>query len=323
MAVTIAAFAIAAVVTLTATPLVRRLALRLDVVDHPGPLKIHRRPVAYLGGLAVYAGLVAGTIGGGRSLALLTPVGLALLLGLVDDRFDLSPRSRLAAEAGIGVVAAGVVRVPGTGGGGWLLTAVAVLVLVNAVNLLDGMDGLASGVALVSAAGFAAILGGAPQMMALALAGGAAAFLVFNRPPASIYLGDSGAYAIGTALALLLVSSWADAGSAGRGLGGLALVAVPVVDTAVAVIRRARAGRPLFAGDRGHIYDQLVDRGLGRGAVTLLCIGAQGALTGAAILVALSTTVLSAVMLAALCGGLALALVAGGFLSPEYARSDP
>ena len=262
---------VALVVALVVTPLAGSVARRSGIVDMPGPLKTHRRPVPYLGGIAVLAGLTVGVVVIDR-LLLLVPLVLALAIGIVDDVRPLAATTRLVAECGLGGVAA--LATPGTTLVR-LATGVLVVVLLNAVNLLDGQDGLAAAVAAVSALAFA-VLGGDAWPFGLALAGALAGFLVFNRPPARIYLGDGGAYLLGTALALAPALTLV--GTAGRPAGfdiwGLEtvgswsvwlatplLVAVPLADTAIAVVRRLRAGRPLFAGDRSHVYDQLVDRG--------------------------------------------------------------
>jgi UDP-GlcNAc:undecaprenyl-phosphate GlcNAc-1-phosphate transferase len=138
---------------------------------------------------------------------------------------------------------------------------VAVVVLMNAVNMLDGLDALAASVALVGAAGFALVLRHDDRTVAIALAGALLGFLWFNRPPARVYLGDAGAYLLGTALALLFALAWHPHREISEGVAAIALVALPVMETIITVLRRRRARRPLFVGDRGHVYDQLVDRG--------------------------------------------------------------
>ena len=305
------AFAVALVVGLVATPLAIRLAVRLDVVDHPGPLKPQTAAVPYLGGVAVFAGL-AGPVAVDRP-SLLLPLGLALVVGLVDD---VSPRSvgfRLVCQVAVAVTAAAVTPAPGAFG--VVATGVLTLALLNAVNLLDGLDGVAAGCGLVSALGIAA-LDTAARTPALALAGGLAGFLVFNRPPARIYLGDAGAYLTGAGLAMLAMlmvdgrddlSAWAAVPL---------LVAVPVADTALAIVRRLRSRDSLTAGDRSHVYDQLRARHHRTTAqAALLCVAAQVALTavgllvagldaGAALGVALGTALV-----------VALGLVLGGFVS--------
>ena len=271
----VAAFAVAVV----ATPAARRLSFALDIVDRPGPLKVQRRPVAYLGGGAVFVALAV-TLAPNHPTWLL-PLGLAAALGLADDVRSISPRVRLLMQVSVGCVAGVIEPAPGRFGG--VATVVFVVVLVNAVNLIDGMDGLAASVVVVSALGFA-LVGGDTSVPALALCGALLGFLVFNKPTASIYLGDSGSYLLGTALALLAASALGT-GSQSQDLAAwIALplfVGLPVADTAIAIVRRYRAGRPLFAGDRSHVYDQLADRGWSIVRVLFVCVGLQCAATAA------------------------------------------
>jgi UDP-GlcNAc:undecaprenyl-phosphate GlcNAc-1-phosphate transferase len=182
------------------------------------------------------------------------------------------------------------------------------------------LDGLASGVGAVGALGFAAVSGRSWSVVALALAGALGGFLVWNRSPARIYLGDAGSYLLGTSLGVLLASAFASGEAVSVGAGSLLFVAVPVADTAIAIVRRARAHRPLFVGDRGHVYDQLVDRGLPATRVTLLCIGAQAVLVGIGIGVAhlpAAAAVLLATLVVAVVGALAL----GRFTSPPRGKA--
>jgi UDP-GlcNAc:undecaprenyl-phosphate GlcNAc-1-phosphate transferase len=270
------ALIVALVVTALTTPVAARVAVRAGVVDRPGPLKVQQRPVPYLGGLAVFAGL-AGPVAWAQP-ALLVPLGLALLLGLADDAADVSPSLRLAGEVAIGAAAA--VTLPGSLSLlGAVVTVLVVVALLNAVNLLDGLDGLAASVAALGSLGFAVVLDGDARVAAMALAGALLGFLAWNRPPARIYLGDAGSYLVGTGLSLLLALT-ATADDVANTAGALLFVAVPAADTTVAIVRRWRAGRPLLQGDRGHVYDQLVDRGLSNGRSTLACAAAQAAFVG-------------------------------------------
>jgi UDP-GlcNAc:undecaprenyl-phosphate GlcNAc-1-phosphate transferase len=270
----VVAFTIAAVLT----PLVARLARRLDIVDRPGPLKVQLRPVPYLGGVAVFAGLALPVLW--TRPALLIPLVLAMSLGLADDVGDLPSGFRFASELVIGVV---VAIVAGLAAPLIVVGALATVLLINAVNLLDGLDGLASGTAVASSAGFAFVLGGDYRTLAAALAAALCGFVLWNRPPAAIYLGDAGSYLIGAALAVLATSTIGSSGSVPTAAAAALLVGVPVADTSIAVIRRLRAKRPLFKGDRGHVYDQLVDRTWSPEQATVACISAQATLALAAI----------------------------------------
>lgn len=269
------ALIVATLLAVVLTPIAARLAVALGVVDQPGALKVHERPVAYLGGVAVFAALAAPVAATRPSLLL--PLGLAVALGLADDVVDLPARVRVVGEVGIGVAA--VVALPGAhtplGSAGMVVVVVA---LLNAVNLLDGLDGLAASVGALAALGFAAVLEAPERSVALAVAGALVGFLVWNRPPARIYLGDAGSYLAGTSLALLFGLVVTTREPVAPAAGALLFVAVPVADTTVAIVRRLRAGRPLLVGDRGHVYDQLVDRGWTAPHTTLTCAGVQGTL---------------------------------------------
>lgn len=260
------------VVAVATCPLFARLAFRTGIVDRPGPLKVQRRPVPYLGGLAVLAALAVPTAVLRPWWAL--PMVFATVLGLRDDSGELPASLRLALEVVIALCAA--VVGPADDGFTFAATVVFVLVLINAVNLLDGLDALASGVTFFSATGFAVLLAGDAATIAAALAAALAGVLVWNRPPARIYLGDAGTYLLGVVLALLLATAM-EVDDSSDAVASLLFVAVPVADTAVAILRRWRARRPLFAGDRGHVYDQLVDRGWSAPRAVAACVIAQAA----------------------------------------------
>lgn len=281
---------IAGLAAVLLTPVAARIARRSHIVDRPGPLKLHDRPIPYLGGLAVFLAM-AGPIAFWHPL-LLVPLGISTVLGLLDDVADLSARSRLACEAGNGVIVAAVV-LPSWQPFGALLAVVAVVGLVNAVNLIDGLDGLAAGVGAAAAFGFAIVMEGGGRMLALALLGGLLGFLVWNRPPAQIYLGDSGSYLIGTALAILFVATTIDAAPNTPGVVAVLFVAVPLADAGVAMFRRWRSGAPLLHGDRAHIYDQLVVRGLSSRGAAAVCVAAQIILVGVGLVIGRLPTVMA------------------------------
>jgi UDP-GlcNAc:undecaprenyl-phosphate GlcNAc-1-phosphate transferase len=271
------AAALAAAVTALATPLVIRLAVRTGVVDHPGPLKSHDRPVPYLGGVAVFCGVGAVTVGSGHQ-AVLIPLALALTLGLLDDIAPLPVLPRLVVELGIGAAVAWVTGPYGPAEG--TCVALGTVVLINAVNFVDGIDGLALGMCAVTGLGFALLASSGWTRVAAGVMGAAAGLLVFNRAPAKIYLGDAGSYLLGTAVAVLAGGHWAATGGA-RDLAVLAaLVGYPLVELVSTVARRLLSRRPLFGGDRDHVYDRLERAGIGKGRVTGMLLAGQAIVTG-------------------------------------------
>ncbi len=290
-------FLIAVAVGLVLTPLARRLALRLDLVDRPATaaspsdvgLKIHRAPVPLLGGLAALAAFfVGGAVAPDRPLPWVAgAVAVAVIVGTVDDVRPLPPGVRVVAVAAAGLVLAlGDLTLAPLGWFAAIATVALVVAMANAVNIVDGQDALAGGVAAVAAvgiAGAAALLdldGVAP--FGLALAGGLLAFLVWNRPPASIFLGNGGAYGVGAALAALGTLTAMMAGWRGL-LAVAACLGVFAFEVATTVVRRSRARAPVALGDRGHAYDVL-SRRLGsreRSTVVMILAGIGCALVGA------------------------------------------
>ena len=257
---------VSGVVTAVAVPGCIAVAHRFGVIDRPGPLKTHETPVPYLGGVAVFAGLVVGGAVG-RPVTLI-PLAAALALGVTDDRFGLPAPLRLAAQLGVGAAIAVTVPVHLPGWIGVPLIVVASVILINGFNLLDGLDMLAAGVGAAAAVGFAVVTHGPARLTAASLAGALAAFLWFNRPPARIYLGDGGSYLLGAAMTVLLAYAWGVGVAVSNGVIALALLAVPVGEVTCAIVRRRRGNRPLLAGDRAHPYDLLVARGWSRAAAS-------------------------------------------------------
>src|SRR5207248_8999688 len=155
------AFGVAAVVA----PPAGRLAVRLGVVDRPGPLKVQARAVPYLGGLAVFAGLLVAAAAGRPAWAV--PLLLALILGLAEDARGLPIPVRVAGQAAVGISAALAVA-PGGGWVGRVAVVVATVMLMNAGNLIDRLDALAAGVLAAGALGFAGVLTGDARLLAAA-----------------------------------------------------------------------------------------------------------------------------------------------------------
>jgi UDP-GlcNAc:undecaprenyl-phosphate/decaprenyl-phosphate GlcNAc-1-phosphate transferase len=295
---------------LVLTPATIWFAKRHDLMDRPTERKAHRAPVALLGGVAVYAAIVLGV---GLLIAFLPPLrelawgseslgalalgcGLMLALGLYDDLYDMPALHKFAGQVAIAALTfalgfqVGAVELPF----GFDLSAalpvsfvVTVLWIVgvsNAFNLIDGMDGLASGVALITALTvfLLANQNGAtvPVVAALALSGALAGFLRFNLPPARIFLGDAGALSIGYLTAVLSLASYQKSPAAVALIVPLLVLGLPLLDTILAIIRRgllhlSKSGargltvRELIGAvtraDRGHLHHLLLRNGLSVG----------------------------------------------------------
>lgn len=294
--------------TTAAVPGCIALARRLGIVDHPGPLKTQQAAVPYLGGLAVFVGLLVGTWVG-RPIVL-APLAAVLAVGVADDRFGLPPKIRLGGEIVIGATIASVQPTHLPDALGWPLVIATSVILINGFNLLDGLDMLAAGVAAAAAVGFAVVTDGSSRLLAVSLAGALGGFLLFNRPPARIYLGDGGSYLLGASMAVLLTYAWGPGVDTAHGMIALALVILPTAEVICAVVRRRRSGRSLLSGDRAHPYDLLVARGWTPAAASAVYIGAESAVvvvTVAAVLGHVSVTMAlaidAAVLLVILLGG--------------------
>jgi UDP-GlcNAc:undecaprenyl-phosphate GlcNAc-1-phosphate transferase len=290
------AFVLALLLGLYFTPLARQAALRFGIVDRPdGRLKQQDVPVPYLGGLAVFmAYLVAlGMVFAFDALllGLLLAGTLTLLVGLVDDFGVLTPAAKLAGQAVAvfvllrsGVVIE-LVEVPQ--GLRWPLAAIWLFGVCNAFNLLDVMDGLAAGVGTVAGLAFGVVAlstGEYPEAAAsFALAGALAGFLVFNFQPARIYLGDAGSLAVGLTLgALAIAIRWSERSAAGF-LAPLAILAVPLADTAYVSVLRARGGKPFWYGSPDHFplrLHRLLGGSVRRTVIAVLGLAVVGAVVG-------------------------------------------
>jgi len=292
---------LAFVLTVFATPVAMRIAQRFGVMDMPDrKLKPHARPTPYLGGtaiclgwaVAVAAAIVEGLVEWHFMVPLLLGGVTISAIGLLDDVLDISPRLRLGLNA---AVIAFVLMITGVGSRFTdcllgpigidvppiVATPVSVLISIfvvlgacNSANLIDGLDGLCSGVTAIISLGFfllAAHLASwdrtqheddpARLVLAIALFGATMGFLPLNFNPARIFMGDAGSMLLGYNCGMLIVL-FAEWGWLRWVLGGIMVFALPITDTALAMYRRWRCGRSIFAGDRSHFYDQLVDRGI-------------------------------------------------------------
>jgi UDP-GlcNAc:undecaprenyl-phosphate GlcNAc-1-phosphate transferase len=275
------------------TPLMIRLARRFAFLDQPGPRKIHTDPIPYGGGIVVALTVLAASFAsrywpdfpadrpGVKSFPWpIYAMGslVILVLGLVDDRKRLSAGFKLFVQA---IVAAGVAL-----GGtrlqlfdappavGVAVTVLWILAVTNAFNLLDHMDGLSSGVALLAGAAFLAVALQTGQnvlaAMIVPLLGACLGFLCFNFPPAKIFLGDAGSLFIGYWLSCLTISfTFYEARyPLYTYFVPLAVLAVPLFDTASVVLIRLLRRKPIFEGDTNHLAHRLVALGMSRrGAV--------------------------------------------------------
>ncbi|RJQ08958.1 MAG: undecaprenyl/decaprenyl-phosphate alpha-N-acetylglucosaminyl 1-phosphate transferase [Bacillota bacterium] len=289
-------FSLAFIVTYGLTPLVGKLARRVGAVAIPVDRSVHTHPVPHLGGMAIFASFALTVVlvegwPDDRTLTILGCGFLALALGAVDDLKDISPTSKLLGQILVASLVVGLgVRVhfisnPFTGGivylGDWsyLLSVLWVVAVMNVVNLADGLDGLAAGICAIAAlaALFVAARTGVTTtsvvVSAAALAGATAGFLPHNFNPAKIFMGDTGSMFLGFALAAISVEGALKQTTTVALLVPMIALALPITDTALAIVRRLRAKRSIGQADKGHIHHRLLDIGLSQRKAVLLMWG--------------------------------------------------
>ena len=265
------------------TMLVRHLAVRRVLLDHPNARSSHTVPVPRLGGVAIGLGTLAGAaIGQGTyrpQVTALLATSLALfVMGLVDDLKPLQPARKCAIQVIMAIVLVSLVRpdvevvLPGFS---WTLpTALAslfgvvwVVALTNAVNFMDGIDGMAAGVATVTAVGMVPFVHPDAYPLLVALAAASGGFLLSNTHPACIFMGDSGSQFVGFGLAGALLLP---ADGTVPAIPSLLLFAPFLFDTTLTLLRRLRNREDLFAAHRDHLYQRLTAAGWSHRTVALL-----------------------------------------------------
>jgi UDP-GlcNAc:undecaprenyl-phosphate GlcNAc-1-phosphate transferase len=302
--------------TFVLTPVVRRLVVRLGVIDHPSDRKVHPKATPTMGGLAMYAGFLVGlglsrflpffadmNAKSAEPLAALVACTAMVGLGAVDDKRGTSALAKLTAQIFIGglLILLGVqvlyFWLPGAGivsvssDLAVLLTLLWMALVVNAVNLVDGLDGLAAGMVAIAATSFFIYMSGTPSAYAFDASSAAllsaitvgicVGFLPWNFYPAKIFMGDSGSMLLGMLLTIATISgvgrnpyrpSGGDlAAVAGTLLVPLLVLAIPFLDVVLAVVRRSWRGKGIGQADKEHIHHRLMDVGHShRGAVLLM-----------------------------------------------------
>jgi len=270
------------------TPLMRRVAIATDVIDRPNSShKSHKKPVPYLGGVAIIIGVI--TVSYATSLIsnfttntfwLATSVlGPALLLGLIglwDDLKNLQPLPRFIAQSIAGVFTAGILIVTDNVGNPTgsaifdsIITVIWVVGICNSINFFDNLDGGAAGTVAISSITLAFLALNGDQYLIAALstvtAGATLGFLVWNKSPAKIYMGDAGALFLGVLIATLTIRLHPNSDTQlGSYLTPVFLLAVPILDTTIAVLSRLRRGLSPFQGGQDHLSHRLIRAGLSR-----------------------------------------------------------
>ena len=335
----------ALLLTLAVTPACRALCKRLGWVDKPDLRKVHRGPIPRAGGIAILFGYAAAlalvrfsplwasysvTWSSLSVRALLPAVFVAFATGLLDDIFGLKPWMKLLGQIlAAALVCNAHVRIHGIGGysaaGTWWQVPLTILWLVgcvNAFNLIDGLDGLATGVGLFATATafLSALLTGniALAFVTAPLLGALLGFLPYNFSPASIFMGDCGSLTVGFLLGCFGVI-WSQKSATLLGMTApLIAMAIPLLDTALAISRRFLRGQAIFAADRGHIHHRLLARGFTPRRIAYLLYATAGLLAGLSLL--MSYTHLAAGVVVAFCAIIWLAVRYLGYEEFNIAR---
>ncbi len=324
-------FGATALTALVATPIVRRVSILVGAIDRPSDRKVHPKPTPTLGGVAIFVSLLVGMVvshslpyfdklhqTSSEPLAALVGGAVVVLIGIVDDVRGTSAPVKLSGQilAGGLLVLFGVQLVyfwfPGQGilslGSDVAvpLTILWVIAMMNAVNLIDGLDGLASGLTAIAAISFFAYMYLTPSLyghaspaalLSAITAGGVIGFLPWNFHPAKIFMGDSGSMLLGLLLATATISG------VGRNpyppVGGdlaafsipvlvpLVVLMLPFLDVVLAIARRMRRGRRVMAPDKEHIHHRLLDFGHSHRQAVLIMYLWSALISGTALAVAL------------------------------------
>jgi len=277
-------FALALVIALLATPIARTLAWRIGAIDEPRERGLHQFPTPRLGGLAILlAVIVAGIVfmpHNRQTEGILIGAGVIALVGAADDLLELNAEFKLLGQtlAAVVPVAAGV-RVSHTDlpfmgvyhfstPVSYVLTVVGTVALMNIVNFIDGVDGLAAGVCTIASLTFAAILLSIDRtytaeagILAMITAGSSLGYLRHGFAPASIFLGDSGSNLLGYLLAMITVQGALKTIALTALAFPLVILAVPILDSSFVIAKRIKYGRPIYKADRWHFHHRFANIG--------------------------------------------------------------
>ncbi|MFT8319117.1 MAG: MraY family glycosyltransferase [Sporolactobacillus sp.] len=318
------------------TPLVKKLALRIGATDAPNARKVHKKIMPRLGGLAIYLAFMLGMLilrpDSSYTLPLLLGSGIVILTGVLDDIFSLPAKVKIVAHffAALVIVTGGIsvsfINLPFNGVLylHWLsvpLTLLWIMGITNAINLIDGLDGLASGVScivLMTIAGLSLTEGNLFVFSVSAvLLGSTLGFMPYNFHPAKIFMGDTGSYFLGYIISVLALLGFKNVTLFSMVIP-IVILAVPISDTLFAIIRRWVNKQPLMAPDRSHLHHCLLRYGFTQGQTVVLIYGMSALFALAAILMSTSTLLGSLVIIIAVMLIIELVVEGVGLISINY-----
>lgn len=288
----ILAFIASFLTVVVVTPYVIKLAFKFGVTDQPNNRKVHDKAMPYLGGLAIFLGVASGYFTSGifsEEITGITVSGiLILILGLLDDKYDISPLLKLIGQiiAALIVVKTGltieILNIPFVGEfdlGIWAypITVFWIVAITNAINLIDGLDGLAAGISsiVISTIAIMAAINGNFMILTISVIvlGSTFGFLFFNFHPAKIFMGDAGALFLGYCIAILSLLGLYKSVTLFSFIVPIIIIGVPVFDTTFAIIRRIANKKPISSPDKGHLHHRLLMLGLSHKQTVLVMYG--------------------------------------------------
>ncbi|TFB24392.1 undecaprenyl/decaprenyl-phosphate alpha-N-acetylglucosaminyl 1-phosphate transferase [Filobacillus milosensis] len=289
------------VVALLITPLVKKLAIQIGAVDNPSGRKVHKKIMPRLGGLAIYLSFMIGMIffypDSVYTIPILIGGTIIVITGMLDDLYELSPKWKLLGQILAAVVVLGVVQVEFVNlpFGGQLyfgmlsipITILWIVAITNAINLIDGLDGLAAGVssiALLTISSMSIIMGNdLVMLMGFMLLGSTVGFLFYNFYPAKIFMGDTGALFLGYMIGVFSLLGFKNV-TVFSFIIPVIILGVPISDTIFAMIRRKLQGLPISAPDKNHLHHRLLQIGFSHPVTVLLIYVLSGIFSLAAVL---------------------------------------
>jgi UDP-GlcNAc:undecaprenyl-phosphate GlcNAc-1-phosphate transferase len=318
------------------TPLVRKLAIRIGATDLPNARKVHKKIMPRMGGLAIYLAFIIGMLimwpDSSFTLPLIIGSVIIILTGVLDDMYSLSPRVKIVAHffAALVIVHSGIsvefINLPFNGilQLYWLsipLTLLWIMGITNAINLIDGLDGLAVGVSsivLLTIAGLSLTEGNLFVFTVSAiLLGSTLGFLPYNFHPAKIFMGDTGSYFLGYIISVLALLGFKNVTLFSL-VVPIIILAVPISDTLFAIIRRLVNRRPLTAPDKSHLHHCLLRYGFSQSQTVVLIYGMSAMFALAAIVFSTSTLLGSMIIIIGVMLMIELVVETVGLVSANY-----
>ena len=301
-------FLIATLISFFSTPIVRKLAIKIGAVDIPkDDRRVHTEAMPFLGGIAIFASVVITVLLflplDRSTFAILMGSTLIVMSGILDDLRDLSPKKKLAFQIAAAVVLIiGGVKVefitnPFSSTStlvmlGWMsipITLFWIVGITNTVNLIDGLDGLAAGVAMISSISLMLVAYKFSYteitILSAILAGACLGFLPFNFNPAKIFMGDTGALFLGFMLAAISIEGIMKSVATIAVVVPIIILGIPIFDTTFAIFRRLLNGQSIMAADKGHLHHRLLNMGFSQRKTVLLLYGISSIFGLAAVLI--------------------------------------